>query len=450
MGGAFAAVADDASAGYYNPAGLAHIAGGTLSGSLTVTAFHSYSVADGYGSLSFGTTDLEYDSSPSLPVFAGIVKKFGSRDEDEIRRFAVALSTFHPYQNSYRYTINFNNDATGISDDLRVSGDETMTWYGPSFAWRITPEVAVGISGFLSTQERIHEEDQTQVTRGVFDGSVFRNATLSVRESLLDLQAEHLVFRVGALWHVDDHWRLGLTLQPPAIELSASARVFERRSFADLLAEPPVLPYATFYRSDQGELTASAPIPWEIRAGAAYVDGNLTVALDASLYGPLGSEDDPVEPYEGLVPDPMSGAVPQPGDFAIQGYYAEMTGNVAIGVDTLIEEVVPIRAGLFTNFSAAPPITGPRNYYALANIHGVGATLAVGVRSGAYDVSVGALASISRGDGLRRNPNAGSPPQPEQYLPTDVEERTLYFFVTGHRAAVSGLARGVYDEYIDP
>lgn len=445
MGGAFTGVADDPSAAYYNPAGLAHIESSTLSGSLSVNAIHRYEVEDGYGS-PIGTADLVHDGTPTVPLFVGVVKKFGPRDAERVRRHAIALSTVHPQSVNRRFEVIRTNERTAVHTSLVVSHQETTRWYGPSYAYRISPDFALGVSAFLATRELRHQEDEAIVTLNAADPST--NPTVFVRESIVDAEALGVVLRLGASWNATDEIRVGLMFQPPGISISSSSRVYERLIFADLMASPPG---ATFFVSDQGDLESEAPVPWELRLGARWSPSDAFMgALDVSIYGPVGSEEDPVHAIGAPDPEPPTGNTPQPGIFVVNDYRSELAFNVSLGMETIVAETVPIRAGVFTDLSAAPEVGGPTDVYAPAHVDGYGASLSVGITTEGYDLAIGAAALLGYGRGLRLNPQPGLDPTPQTYLPTDVETRSVYFFLSGAKRAASRLARNVYDEYIRP
>jgi len=448
MGGAFTGLADDAAASWYNPAGLAQVRSSSIGGSLSVDAYRRYVIEDGYGS-PIGVADLEHDDLPSVPLFAGLVKKFGGRDPDGVRRHAFALSTIHPTPLNRRFEVQLTNATTGVTTTLRITESDSTSWWGPSYAYRVTPRFALGASAFLVTRDFMHEEDELIVQEGARDpDGFFRNSNLSLRQSTASLDAKSAVFRLGAIWDPDDHFRIGLMVQPPGLQFDGSSRIYERRSYADLMAAPD--PIATFFASDQNDLESESPIPWEVRLGAAYRhDENFTAVLDLSLHGPIGSEAAPVLPFGAPGPEPVTGETPQPGDYLVQELRSELTANVSLGMESIIAEVVPLRAGLFTNFSAAPSVEGPSDTYGPANVDGFGASLSVGIRSGGYDLAVGAAGVMGSGRGYRTNPDPGGV-VPERYLPADVESQTLYFFLTGHKSAISRLAREVYNEYLRP
>jgi long-chain fatty acid transport protein len=431
MGGAFTGLADDASAAWYNPAGLAQLPSSSLSGSLSIDAFNEYVVEDGYGALG-QTADLEHDAQPSLPLFASLVRKFGPRDDERFRRHAIALSTIHPtrVQRSFDATVRgFDpvDPAVPIDATLIMSESDKVSWWGPSYAYRVSPAFALGVSAFLVTRDFRHEEDEVVVTEGMRDPSsgLYSNSTLSVRQSIVEIDALSTVFRLGATWDPAPHWRVGVMVQPPGIQVAGSSRVYDRRSFADLIGVPAT---ATFFLSDQKDLDSESPIPWEVRVGGSYRhDDDSAIALDVSLYGAVGSEDDLVQAVGDGEPDPVTAETPQEGDYVVSDYYSRITANASLGFETTIADVVPFRAGVFTDFSAAPPIDGPSGIYAPAHVDSYGASLSVGLSSGGYDLAIGAAGSIGSGTGYRRNPDpGGATPEPDVVLlPDGPQERRV-------------------------
>ena len=79
--------------------------------------------------------------------------------------------------------------------------------------------------------------------------------------------------------------------------------------------------------------------------------------------------------------------------------------------------------------------------YVRERVHTVGGALSFGLRSGGYDVSIGAtgLYGIGEGLGLVEGP-VGDPPS---YRATDIEEARLLIFVTGARQAVQHIVATV-------
>ncbi|MEM9070331.1 MAG: hypothetical protein AAGE52_17620 [Myxococcota bacterium] len=441
MGGAATGVANESSATFYNPAGIALMDSDALGGNLSVNAFDRRVIEDGYGSL-VGVRDLRATSRPGVPLFGSFVKRIGPRDENGVRRHAFALSTVNTINRRLRYEVEVLNMDTRVRESLKIENEQRTTWYGPTLALRLRDDLAIGLSAFWVRQRFRHREDSTNVTDLTFspERGTFENETAFVRENLAIVSTHHLAFRLGAAWSPTPHWRIGLMFQPPGIELRDNARIQERRILADTIADPA---FATLQFSDQRGLGGALPIPWRLRLGGAYepFDG-LLIGADVSFIGRVGRPNDPVRRFGSPDADPVTGFVPQPGDYVSQSSHREFTFNFSVGLEAVLAGVVPLRVGFFTDRSAAPEVDNPTNVYQPVHVDRYGSTLSVGVRSGDYDISLGAAVLFGRGDGLRTNPFGVDDP-PETYLPTQVTDRTVYFFISGYKRAASRLARRV-------
>ncbi|MCB9621991.1 MAG: outer membrane protein transport protein [Sandaracinus sp.] len=444
MGGAATGVADEPSAVYYNPAGLVLVPGDALAANLSINAYDRRVVEDGYGS-PIGTRDLRTTSRPGVPLFASTVKRFGRRLESGERAHAFAFSTVTPSQVRLRWEIDVDDEATGVSESLFVEHERRVTFLGPSLGLRLRDDLAIGLSAFLVSTRLRHREDSTVVTDVRFDPElgVYRNDTLSVRETRANALTRHALFRLGVMWMPKPAWRIGLMFQPPGIELTDRASLRDRRSFADLLASPP---YATYSLTEAKGLSAAQPIPWELRVGASWAPSDaLTLALDVSTYGRVRR----TQVFGTPEADPLTGAVPQPGDYVVQTSRRRTNVNVSFGVESVVANKVPLRFGFFTDRSAAPDVPAQTDVYTHPQVNRYGASFSVGYRSERYDVSVGTAVLYGRGDALRTNPFGPDDPT-STYLRADARERAVYFFLSGARQAASRYARTVYREQVRP
>ncbi|MCA9615275.1 MAG: outer membrane protein transport protein [Myxococcales bacterium] len=444
MGGAATGVADEPSAVYYNPAGLVLVPGDALAANLSINAYDRRVVEDGYGS-PIGTRDLRTTSRPGVPLFASTVKRFGRRLDNGERAHAFAFSTVTPSQVRLRWEVDVDDPSTGVSESLFVEHERRVTFLGPSLGLRLRDDLAIGLSAFLVSTRLRHREDSTVVTDVRFDPElgVYRNDTLSVRETRANVLTRHALFRLGVMWMPKQAWRIGLMFQPPGLELTDRASLRDRRSFADLLASPP---YATYSLTEAKGLSAAQPIPWELRVGASWAPSDaLTLALDVSTYGRVRR----AQVFGTPEADPLTGAVPQPGDYVVQTTRRRTNVNVSFGVEAVVANKVPLRFGFFTDRSAAPDVPAQTDVYTHPQVNRYGASFSVGYRSERYDVSVGTAVLYGRGDALRTNPFGPDDPT-STYLRADARERAVYFFLSGARQAASRYARTVYQEQVRP
>lgn len=446
MGGAFTAIADDPSAAYYNPAGLSWVGNSSVSASLQVNSFDHRTIDNAYSGVGGQTADFRHSADPSVPIFVSLLKKFGPKDASGQQRHAFGLSTFHPDRRTLNYSVSLNaldvSDPTiRIFEDYTLRHEDSTSWFGPSYSYAVNNTFTFGLSAFLSTRSMHHEESLSQVDASAVATNSADTERFLVQKTSIDLNTRHIVFRIGAMYAPSEHFQFGLMLQPPGLQVTSDASV----SASSLSAFPDELPQ--FARSQQ-KLEASSPIPWELRAGAAYLTdyADLKVALDLSLHGPSGSVNNPVRAVGSPQADSMfAGYTPWMGDFFADQYTRVLTFNAALGMEMTIAEMVPLRVGLFTNRSAAPNLPALTQQYRPEDVHQYGASLSVGLRTGGYDLSLGGAAMFGSGDALRKL-SPGEATEDASYARTGISDRTIVFFLTGYRQALSRVARVAYQE----
>lgn len=439
MGGAFTGLANDASAAYYNPAGLAWAADSALSASLTVNAFDRRTVDDGYRTR-IGSRALKHDSEPSLPVFVTLVKKVGRKHPELKRRHAIALSTFTIDQRKLNFDVELRGEdgTEDIEDTFSANSDTNTTWHGLSYAFRVTEQLSFGFSGFLSITRTRYDQEHIAVSLGELDRT---SGTYASRSGLWESyrsrnEVRNLIMRFGVLYETEDKIRFGLMLQPPSFHVRGEANVRARKLTSDTLGMPPS---GTFINASQTGLPSYHPFPWEVRLGTSYkpVDW-VTVAFDASLYGRDGSPASPIVAIGARSPDPDTGAVPEAGALAIETWYREMTANISLGTEAVIEDTLALRGGLFTSLSAAPDVPRVSNTYQAPDTNLYGGAVSLGYVASGYDLSLGLAGLLGFGDGLAYVVDA--PQGEEPYRRTTLTDRTLFIFLSGAKSAVSRLA----------
>jgi long-chain fatty acid transport protein len=460
MGGAFTAVADDASAAFYNPAGLAQIKSGSLSGSLSVYGYERRVLHNGFQT-SYGnagdcsdspssasgrvcTRDFDHEDYPTRAIGGGVVKRFGKRGPDRQRPFAFAFSTYVPFQSSYTYRVAYRVDnpfpyyPEVVSSDrnLSISEEDKTIWVGPSLAYRVNADLSFGLSGFLSTRSLTRGYDESRVD-GLAPGATTPEGAVTadyanIITTSLDMTALTLVFRFGALWTPGDRLRLGIMLAPPSLPVDASANLRNRSLLATV---PPSYDRSSFHcpGPDESGLSphcSGAGLPAHGRLGLAYVvNETMLVAADASIWLPLSYTDD----------SPLVTSFPLFTDnYFVRVFDRELTTNFNAGFESMLGEVVPFRFGVFTNLSSAPePEAGAVAMQPAVDMYGV--STAVGFRDEGYDISVGA--AFMRGIG---HAQAYRPPDVNEDVPYSVErfeQTAVYFYLAGAKKAAGRAVR---------
>jgi hypothetical protein len=230
--------------------------------------------------------------------------------------------------------------------------------------------------------------------------------------------------------------------QPPGIPLGAHASVSQERITYGVDAPDTTLP--TFFRSSQS-VSASSPIPWELRLGGAYLGDDVTVALDVMVHGATGTAKHPVVALGAPAPDPYFGRAPDFPYLVPQRYHTDVIANVACGVEGEIGDFMPWSAGVFTDFSAAPAITGPSDEYAWPDVNRYGVTASVGWRAQSYTLQLGGALRLGSGDALVVSGNADGP----TYVPSRWHDRTILFFISGYQRAAEDLAKAAASTVIN-
>jgi long-chain fatty acid transport protein len=437
MGGAFTGVADDASAAYYNPAGLALIADSALSASLTINAFDRRTITRGYRT-AIGESSLRHEAQPSLPVFVTLVKKIGKRHRG-VRYHAVALSTFTVSQRRLTFDVEQRGTVANEdrSDTFSVTRDDVTVWNGLSYAYRLSPKLSVGLSAFLSSAKTTYTQEHIAVTLGAIDPSdgSYENQRGEWETYRTRTFVRNGLFRMGGLYQIDERTRVGIMLQPPSFHLRGTASVQERSMTSNTVV---MASDSRFFDTAQKKLSSRAPWPWELRLGASHEPLEwLTLALDVSLYGANGGKRDPIVAVGKRTPDPTTGARAGVGDLTFERWHATMTSNVSLGAEAVVQNKVALRAGAFTSLSAAPPIAEVSATYQPPEVNFFGGTFSVGYVASGFDLSLGLAGLLGIGDSQAFSPEA---PDEEAYRRASVRDGMLFVFLSGAKSAVSKLA----------
>jgi len=432
MGGAYTGVAEDLSATWYNPGGLALQGNAAVSGAIFLRLYDRQSIRGGYG---FGdqTTDLSAEGTLATPFFIGGMSKVGDEDDPADRRHAIAGTGIGPSLPTRRFDA-FIEPEAGIGAAFNTVTQESRELYGPSYAYRVSENFGVGVSAYVSVTNSKYDESEFVGIYGSEnpDGSL-AEANLGARISGGRAEVFSFLFRLGAFWRVDDDLSLGLMVQLPNIPFVRNGEVFE---YAAAVTSEGT---GRFVGSQQ-DTDPSLPEPLEIRLGAAYRPReNWRLAFDFSFYGPLGSKDNPVSLFGDVAVDPVTGTAPDPGRYFADSYYTRPWFNFALGMETVVADIMPVSFGVYTDLSPAPFIDGPSDTLTQPHIDSVGLTGVVGVRTGGLNVAVGVAVVLGWGSMLTAS-RAGAA---LAYVPRAIDEQAVYIFFTGYMSAAEEIAQQV-------
>ena len=421
LAGAYTAVADGPSATFYNPGAIPFAEAGSVSGSLSLPILNEYDVDDGFPAAG-GPTNLSFEASTPIPFFLGATTAAGPKLDGQARH-GLGVTTLVPS----RLTRRFFSEQFGSTSasSLLVRNEDSARWFGVAYGYRVNKSFGIGASLFLARRAVTYEEAET-TSLGVASGTPTELLSVSARA---DLEAWLGVMRIGALYRVSSRVQLGAMFQMPSLVLASSATVASlRANRSDTDGR---------VTSQSRETSPEAPIPWQLRVGGVYRGSGFAISADVALHGPLGSSGDPVR-FLGLETDEA------PPTRYLAGQYSSVTVvNAALGIAIRASESVPIRAGFFTNFSGAPAPLGSTDRYTPDSVDAYGLSASIGFQGEEYDFSVGVLAMLGEGKGLR-----ATSIEPTSYVQTDVRLRSVQLFFTGVGGTAVRLAEALADEVL--
>ena len=399
-GAAFVAKADDPTAIYHNPAGLARQRGTQLllNGNLALHSFEfkrSGEFPDDPNNQETPWGGLPYPAvtntgGPFFEPFLAATSDFGTFD-----RLTVGAGIFGPPAVGNRTFPLGVKSAPAASRYDFVQSRSLILFPTASVAYRITPWLDLGVSGHLV----LGSVDQTTVS--YFDIGQCKNVEYQPCDSRSRLTASGstVAATIGAMLRPADNFQLGLTIRTPST-LTAKGT---------LDPQPPASLQGA--QVDSGDATVTNKLPLEARAGARYVE----LDGDFELYD---LELDLV--YEGWSAAQGTGPevkVPTLGTFkdidvVSTHKYKNTYGVRAGGAYNLeaLDGVVSLRAGAYYDSSATDFAYTRLDFDTLTKIAG---TFGVGYKRGAFqfDFAYAAVASLPRvvgtGQGDIRPANGG-------------------------------------------
>jgi hypothetical protein len=313
LGGAYAALADDAAGAWYNPGGLAF----ARDDSVSVSASLYGVVGARYpGSLGRGL-DYDYATINVVPSSAASLLGFGDRRPDGTRPVAIAFNLYNPSTYQVERRVDHRDGATLLS----VSSTDRLIVAGPTLAARASDRVGLGV-GVLATLHTFYDR---------VDLSDLRSDGFVQFTSSLDSLSVGLALAAGARVEIGRHASIGISARTPSISVWGQGERFERT--VQLREGAPA--------QVQTALLSVAPTrlwPAQLRVGVAWaLRDRVALSVDASLS--LGLRYDLLRTREGAL---VSAAMLRP------------VCNGAAGLEWYVRPWIALRGGVFTDVSAAP------------------------------------------------------------------------------------------------
>jgi long-chain fatty acid transport protein len=306
MGGAFTGLANDGAAAYYNPAGLVLGTGTELSLSTSVYGIARDDVA--------GSQAAQPPAFLAFPATFVLVKTpFWVKDGDPSPRHRYGLAILIT-----DFTKIARQGLTATNEELFKATD-TTTYFGLSYAYRISDRLSVGSSAWLVSRSIVRFDQSSTIASG---GGQF---ALDRRE--LEGSDSGLQLFLGALWRATDRLSFGLNLRTPSVDLGGTLTLTQfTKQPAESLQEQT---------TDKGVFTSQLPL--SLAAGTALrLHRRLLVSADLSVHAPTGR-------YVSLQTPQMTESVDK-----------DLVLNGAVGAEFMLSATVPLRLGFYTDRSSRP------------------------------------------------------------------------------------------------
>ena len=394
MGGAFIAVADDATAASWNPGGLVQLERPEIS----VVGTYRHRIEDN----DFGTNP---EASGRQTVSNADLNYLSAVYPFTLYNLNMVVSI--NYQNLFdfkrRWDFPLMQSSTGLSLNRNVSyeQDGNLWAVGLAYCVQVTPRFSFGFT--LNFWEELFDDNSwTQTTResgsGSFEGNPFTfNSKSHDRFSFSGFNAN-----LGILWNITEKLTLGAVLKTPF-----TADIEHKSEFSSSI-EFPTVPGAGSSSSSETSENEDLDMPMSYGIGLAYrFSDRLTVSADVTR---TEWSDFILEDSQGNKTSPISGKPKSESD-------VDATHQVRIGAEYLFIEpkyVIPLRGGLF--YDPAPAEGSPDDYY--------GFSLGSGVGSGRFIFDIAYQ--------YRFGNNVGSSILQNLDYSQDVDEHTIYMSLIVH------------------
>jgi long-subunit fatty acid transport protein len=394
MGGAFIAVADDATAASWNPGGLIQLEKPEIS---VVGAYF-----DRMEDNSFGTNpEASGEQSVSETRFNYLSASYPFTFLN--RNMIVSVN----YQNLFDFTRRWNFPFEQRADNLTISQnidyhqEGSLSALGIAYCVQATPQLSFGLT-LNFWEDGIYENKWRQTTRNQGSGIYAGNPFTFEATSRDEFSFSGFNVNLGMLWNVNSRLTLGAVVKTPfTADLTHKLEFNASQNFPDF-------PGAGSTISEFSDTNEKLDMPMSYGIGLAYrFSDQFTVAADIyrTEWGDFVLTDS-----EGRKTSPITGQSTSESDIG-------PTHQVRIGAEYLFIEpkyVIPVRGGLF--YDPAPAQGSPDDYFGFS----LGSGIAVG--RFVFDIAYQYRFGNGVGGSILQNLDFSQ----------DVEEHTIYSSIIIH------------------
>jgi len=341
MGGAFIAVADDATAASWNPGGLTQLETPEVS---VVGAYFDRTESNNFGTNTSANDEQNIANYNINYLSAAYPFTFLNRN--------MIVSASHQYLYDFSRELEYPNSYSDISTTYNATGDVHheggLSAIGIAYGIQVTPRFSFGIT-FNFWQDGVYDNELKMDVNERGTGSASGNYYISNIQYIDTYSYKGFNVNMGALWNISNQLTFGLVIKTPfTADLT-------HKSNLEIEIDFPTVPELNQYYQSTSEDNVELDIPMSYGIGFAYrFSDNLTASFDIyrtewddfTLTNEDGDETSPItgEPIEEADIDP--------------------TNQIRTGIEYLHitnTYVIPVRGGLF--YDPAPADGGSDAFY---------------------------------------------------------------------------------------
>ena len=375
MAGAISSFTRTAEASFYNPGGLAFMDGFTISGGLQFYGVDDRIIPEGFKTGGLAPSErLQSREFLALPSSAVLTYRLNPNH-------VIAYSTYLTIDDRASFPGEVFVPGEGAGDEGRTGtmyrfNDDRLFLMGPSYAYKPTDSFGVGASVFYARRDTtIFHSYGLEESAGDDEEDVGRQESAQIRA-----RDNGILGKLGLQWRPDDHWTVGLVTTTRSYPLDGEAQVFAART-SENSADAAAL-----------EAESRTVTPWSFTSGLGYGQrGKWRVGADVSLHLPTKYRRVDVS----LAED--EGLLRSLGKIYKNRLETEAVVNYRLGTQWHWGKTTMLRAGYYTNFSAAPEVPAFPTEPVAPHIDFHGVTSSVAYESGGKGFTVGVDVQWGRG-----------------------------------------------------
>ncbi len=341
--GAYIARAADASANFYNPAGLVQSEKTSLNASSTGWVLTRISSE----ALNTSVTSSKIDNVPGY--FGAVVDPpfIGSRNI----RIGLSLTRLVAWAPG---PLDISTNSTSLEGLDRLTYSSSASFgtqlYQAAVAWAPVEDRSLRLGFSFGVANTSYSAAGTLSGFAAIGGQQSQFlATLRANTSEWDV-----IFGAGVQWDVTKDLTIGALIRAPGLRLGASSLLTYESSILS------GTPSSTFYRDDGGRFEYKQPL--EASIGIAYRFGDAQIEGDLRFHDATSSYEfyRPNAPLQVLTHNPDGTTTPSTQGLPAFTYASRRVFNASLGGNVRIGRIATLHGGFYTSFSpVADPVTAP-------------------------------------------------------------------------------------------